>query len=547
MSGRFPFSALPDYPLPMKISALLLLIPLAGLGFWLTRPAGPVVVRQQGPLPAQMPLQATPRSRFSPTTRKGYYNIDVVGDFTLPATKTISFCGAGRNLHVQQDRGKLFRRGFSAIDQSRMIPGVEVWLDGFPPKNWSTPLKPSQRSVILYQSYFANSFGLGWAVNSEQAPSVVYRNPPSARTASRNTLFQASMELRGGCVNFNDCPPNDMKSSFGKIFLDIENDGTSLRNRQEQANLYTFMIKTVKDNVGPQTEVGSIAPVPHNSFGNSKAEHYRAQPDWLWNMPARHTATSRQRGMPDEIVGKSFADYADFQMPGTYYLYPDFDYSARHTGDGDRHWLASLVGEQEVNRKLSSKKRIAWHWTFNTQSADYPNSGKAEHPAPPAVAEGMAVFYWFTGAYGVLFWDDHINLTPDQPSPTDPAQQGLGNDRNYACYEHYIHGLWRLFKHHGDLFNGRETYLNEETECSYDGGQTWLRYNANELKTRDLPFVRAIVNGNQILVAATKPYAQPGQTSRVMLRYVQNGYRFYTTITLNGDEIYLGRATMTGS
>ncbi|QJW90715.1 hypothetical protein HNV11_15665 [Spirosoma taeanense] len=531
----------------MKVFALFLLASLAGLGIWyvqLSQPAEPTAVRLQGSLPPQISLTPTPRAHFSPTTRKGYYNIDAIGDFTLPATKTITFCGAGRNLHVQQDRSKLFRRGFTSIEQTRMIEGVEIWTNGMPPQNWHSSLQPSQRALILYQNYFADAFGLDWARNSEQARDMLYQNPPGARSNNRNTLYQASMELRGGCVSFGDCPPGDMKSTFSKIFLDIENEGTSLGNRQEQANLYTFMMKTLKENVSQKTEIGSIAPVPHNSFGNSRAEHYTAGPDWLWNMPARQTASSKQRGMPDAIVGKSYADYADFQMPGTYYLFPDFDYSASHTGDGDRHWLASLLAEQEVNRKLSPKKRIAWHWLFNTQSSDYPNSGKAEHPAPPAIAEGMGIFYWFTGAYGVLFWDDHKDLTPDQPSHTDSAQKGLGNDRNYACYEHYLHGLWRLFRHHGDLFNGRETYLNEATECSFDGGQSWLKYNANQLKTRNLPFVRAIVNGNQILIAATKAYDLPNQTSQVMVRYVENGYNFYTTLTLKGDEISLGRATM---
>ncbi|WP_338875835.1 hypothetical protein WBJ53_09410 [Spirosoma sp. SC4-14] len=530
----------------MKIASLFLVASLAGWGAWYSMPGGPpdpVAMPLQGPVPPQTVITPTPRAQFTPTTRKGYYNIDVVGDFTLPTTKTITFCGAGRNLHVRQDRTKLFRRGFSAIEQTRMIPDVEIWMNGDPPRGWKSPLRQSQRSLIIYQAYFANSFGLEWARNSDRANDVLYRTPAGART-TRNTLFQASSELAGGCYGFGDCPPGRMQSTFSKLFLDIENEGTSAGNQQEQANLYTFMVKTLKANVSPQTEIGSIAPVPHNSFGNSKAEHYTAGPDWLWNMPARQTATSKQRGMPDDIVGKSFSDYVDFQMPGTYYLYPDFDYSAHHTSDGDRHWLASLLAEQEVNRKLSSKKRIAWHWVFNTQSADFPNSGKAEHPAPPAVAEGMSIFYWFTGAYGILFWDDHNDLIPDQPSPSDPQLQGLGNDRNYACYEHYIHGLWRLFKHHGDLFNGQETYLNEATECSYDGGKTWVAYNANQIKTRDLPFVRAIVNSNQILIAATKAYARPEQKTQVMMRYIRNGYSFYTTISLKGDEIFLGRATM---
>lgn len=531
----------------MKIAALLVGVSFAGFGFWFMRssaPPDPVAVSLPGEVPALTALSPTPRARFTPTTRKGYYNIDVVGDFALPTTKSITFCGAGRNLHVQQDRTKLFRRGFSAVDQSRMVSNVEVWTDGFPARGWKSSLQPSQRAVILYRDYFRNSFGLEWAQNSERAKDVIYRNPPGARTANRNTLFQASTELQGGCVGFGDCPPGGMKSTYGTIFLDIENDGISSANEQEQVNLYTFMAKTIKDNVSPQTQLGSIAPVPHNSFGNSKAEHYTARIDWLWSLPAQQTATSQKRGMPNDVVGKSFADYVDFQMPGTYYVYPDFDYSASHTADDDRHWLAALLAEQEVNLRLSPKKRIAWQWLFNTQSSAYPNSGKANHPAPPAVAEGIAVFYWFTGAYGVLFWDDHKDLVPDQPSPTDPMLQGLANDRPYACYEHYIHGLWRLFRHHGDLFNGRETYLNEATECSYDGGKTWVGYNANQIKTRNLPFARAIVNGDQILIAATKAYARPEQTSEVMVRYVKNGYSFYTTIPLKGDAIYLGRATM---
>lgn len=530
----------------MKYVLFAFVASLMGMVYWILRPntlPDPVAVTLTGLVPTQTSLTPTPRAQFTPTQRKGYYNLDIVSDFSLPATKTLTFCGAGRNLY-RQDREKLFRRGFSAVDQSRMIPGVEFWQDGYPPKGWRSPLKQSQRSWIVYQNYFRDAFGLSWAQSSELADMTLYQTLPN-QPFNHNTLYQACMELRGGCVRFGDCP-QDWKSTFGFIFLDVENDGISEGKRQEQANLYTFMMKTVRENISPQTQLGSIAPLLHNSVGYSRAEDYTAPADWLWNMPARHTATSRQRGMPDAIVGKSFADYTDFQMPGTYYTYPDFDYSASHTGNGDRHWLAALLGEQEVNMKLSPKKRIAWQWLFNTQST-LPNSGKSEHPAPPVIAEGMGIFYWFTGAYGAIIWDDQNELTPDQPTPADPNLRGQGNDRNYACYEHYVHGLWRLFKHHGDIFNGQETYLNEATECSYDGGKTWLTYNANQLKTRNLPFVRAIVNGNQILVAATKAYASAGQTSQVMLRYIKNGYTFYTTIHLKGDEIYLGRATMSQS
>ncbi|MBD2756620.1 hypothetical protein [Spirosoma validum] len=530
----------------MKLMALLVVTSVMGASAWLWHriPPAPVAIELQGPIPAQTRLSSTPRAQFTPNTRKGYYSIDVVGDFTIPSTKKIIFNGAGRNLHVDQDRTKLFRRGFSAVERSRMVPNVEVWPDENTPRGWQSKLSISQRAYIVYRNYFTQSFGLAWAENSEKAPETIYKNTSPTAT-DKNNIYQACVELRGHCYYFGDCGPNgnNWKATFGTIILDMENSFW-IKHEQEHANLHTFLMKTLQENVSPETELGSADLFAHNSFGYSRAIDYTAQPDALFRLPAKHTTTSRQRGMPDEIVGKSPSDYTDFLMPGTYYLYPEMNYAERHLYDGDRHWLAALLGEQEVNMKMSTKKRIAWQWLFNQQNAEFANNAQANHPAPPAIAEGTAIFYWFTGAYGVMFWDDHKDLIPDQPLPTDPNERGLGNDRNYACYEHYIHGLWRIFGHHSDLFNGKETYLNEATECSYDGGKTWYGYNANQIKTRDLPFARAIVNGNQILVAATKAYAQPNQKSQIMVRYVQNGYQFYTTINLKGDEIYLGRATM---
>jgi hypothetical protein len=488
----------------------------------------------------EVALMPTPRQNFKPSSNKGYWNIDIVDDFVCPPTKTIVFCGAGRNLHIKQSWDKLFRRGFSAIDLTRMTADEINTPYNTKPPGWKSRLAFSQRALWVGAAYFANSpFELEWARNSNVAPQTLYD-----QQATRQTLAQAMRELAGGCDMFGDCPPKQQMSTFSKIFLDIENDGIDYLKRQEQANLYIWMMYNLKKQVSPKTEIGSIAPIPHNDYGYSRASAYRNDTEWLWNMPAKHTATSRQRGMGDEIVGKTFESVTDIQMPGTYYVYPDFDYNITHNADADRHWLASLLGEQEVNAKLSLKKRMSWQWLFNTQSAAFDNSGRSEHPAPPAVAEGMAIFYWFTGAAGTILWDDAIDLVPNNKSETDPAKQGTVSDRYYQCYEHYLHGLWRLFKHHNDMFDGKEQYLNDQTECSFDGGKTWWRYNANQLKTRNLPFVRAIVNDNQILIAATKPYTKPTETTIVKVRYTEKGYRFETTITLRGDEIFLGKSTM---
>ncbi|WP_169578030.1 putative Ig domain-containing protein [Rudanella lutea] len=510
-------------------------------------------------IPAQTALIPSPRKAFTPTPQsvRGYWNIDVVDDFTLPKSKHLTFSGAGRNLHVKDSWDKLFRRGFSAIERSRMTDD-EL---GYSPlanakydrgskftqsSTWTSRLLPEQRSLILYQNYFTDlPFNLPWARNSDLAKDTYFLRPPGSIN-ERESLGQAMSELSGGCVGFGDCPPSGQVSTFGKIFFDIENEGTSPGNEQEHANLYVYKMWMLRQRISPYTEIGGIGPVPHNSYGYSRSSDFAniSSPDWLWRMPAKQidATNTRGRGMPDAIVGKTFGELAHFQMPGTYFLSSDFDYAARHNGDEDRHWLASVLGEQEVNMKLSPKKRIAWQWLFNTQSSEPGQAARAEYPAPPAIAEGMAIFYWFTGAHGAILWDDWNILTPN--APVVPGRENLDNDRNYSVYEHYLHGLWRLFKHHGDLFNGQEIYLNEATECSYDNGKTWYRLNSNAQKRSGKPFARAIVNGSQILIAATQPYASASQETQMMVRYVQGNYRFYTTINLKGDEIFLGRATM---
>lgn len=496
-----------------------------------------------GTLPAQTTLTPTPRRSFTPTTRKGYWNADVVGDFTLPKTKSLTFDAAGRNLYGGDNWEKIFKRGFTSVNQARMFWDTEIIGDRRP-SGWKSRLSFDRRAFVVSRAALQGPpHNLQWAHLGDLAGQTTFSPPANARGSQQN-LYAFAANLKNNCLNFGDCPPDGTRIGVSKLYYDLENDGVQPQNRQEQANAYTYLMYMTKQVADPRTEIGSITPVAHNGFGYSRAADYNSPGEWLFSMPARHTETSRQRGMPDAIVGRSFRDYVDFHMPGTYFFYPDFDYNGKHTGDYDRHWLAGLLSEQEYNIRLTDKKRIAWHWLFNTQSGNFYNSQKASNPAPPAVAEGMGIFFWFTGAYGAVLWDDHNQLKPDQPTPADPNQQGLANDRNYACYEHYIHGLWRLFSHHGDLFNGRETYLNQQTECSFDGGQTWYQYNANQLKTRGLPFARAIVNGGQILIAATMPFAKPDQRTSLMVRYLQNGYQFYTTVSLKGDEIFLGRATM---
>ncbi|TAE28104.1 MAG: hypothetical protein EAZ91_14990, partial [Cytophagales bacterium] len=296
------------------------------IGLWIILSAPSVTAQQT-------PLQPTPRQPFTPTPAsvRGYWNIDVVGDFTLPRTKSITFSGAGRNLHVAQDWSKLFRRGFSSIEQSRMT--TDEIRTPFDPKpaGWRSRLTSDQRALIIYQDYLLPlPFNIPWAKQGDLAPFTYFEQPNGSPTP-RQDLQSAMGELSGGCATFGDCDLSGNRSTFSKIFFDLENEGVRFENRQDQANLYAYKVWKLRQAVSPNTEIGGIGPVPHNSFGYSRSSDYAVTtPDWLWITGAQHidATNTRGRGMPDALLGKSFGEQVDFAMPGTYFLSGDFDYNA---------------------------------------------------------------------------------------------------------------------------------------------------------------------------------------------------------------------------
>ncbi|TAE34623.1 MAG: hypothetical protein EAZ91_00275, partial [Cytophagales bacterium] len=281
----------------------------------------------------QTALTTAPRQAFTPTpaTTRGYWNIDVVGDFTLPRTKSITFSGAGRNLHVAQDWSKLFRRGFSAIESSRMTVDEKRTPSDPKPAGWRSRLTPDQRALIIYQDYmFGQPFNIPWTKTGDLARYTYFEQPNGSSTPQQD-LQSAMAELNGGCTNFGDCAPSGNRSTYGKIFFDLENEGVSFENRQDQANLYAYKLWMLRQAVSPYTEIGGIGPVPHNSHGYSRSSDYAVTtPDWLWITGAQHidATNTRGRGMPDALLGKSFGEQVDFAMPGTYFLSGDFDYNA---------------------------------------------------------------------------------------------------------------------------------------------------------------------------------------------------------------------------
>ena len=514
-------------------------------------------------------LTPTGRVNFTPSTQRGNINFGAFPEFTLPPQKVLIWMGAGRNHARAVGVGKdVFNWGFTHIDQSRLY-----WFSEYNTQGAASPIPISKRCKNIMGAGLSQNpdVDIPWADNYNFWADVWFENSPAASQNPPKPNYWRNlgimMRSEGGFGEYyGDAPGAGFP--YDIILIDIENIGDGTETfAQEHANLWVHLTKELKGTAGSKL-VGTLEPVAFNCFNDPKLDDYNpaAAPNvWLWDRQAQLTTHGNNRNMPSALAGSRVTDWLDINMAGNYYSYvellPSGTYSDINTGasltvthvDGPsysrKNWLTNLLGNQEVNIARSGKPRVAWVWLFNQDNIfeikkRYPhNNGIVEWannfpdtPLPPAIAEGTAIFGYMTGLKGMVVWDNwgvatpgnngdlaagnnvpiiNSNGTPNADPTNNPPNYNLyyygqGDQRFYTGYEHFIHGLWRLFGNHSDMFNANTIYLNQNTKCSYDNGATWHQYNAVQLRDLNLPVVRAIVNGNQILVAATKPYAGSG-------------------------------------
>ncbi|SFE77248.1 T9SS type A sorting domain-containing protein [Spirosoma endophyticum] len=198
-------------------------------------------------------------------------------------------------------------------------------------------------------------------------------------------------------------------------------------------------------------------------------------------------------------IGGPYYEQLDALSPSAYYFY---DYPNPLARD----YLAYLLFQVEVNRAWSNKPVVPWVWMrYHNESSSYPNF------IQPFMAEATAIFPFFSGAAGLWLWEDPF-LTQ---SRTD----------NYAAYEHFTHGLYRLSRF-ADMFQGTHELVIETP--------------ARDLMDKQLPVWRGVVKENKILIAAQNPYANDGQKTSLTVRYKS----WQQAIELTGREVYLCRFDM---
>lgn len=458
---------------------------------------------QLNPATLQNRLTETPDFTFSAVTDNNYIGWEKFPVFHLPSQFKFVFHGA----RMENDNlDQILSRGFTHVDISRMSDQEK------------TKSRVSQRAIMMGANYFTQFNAM-----FSNAPLGVM--DPFAETDQKFQNYVA--QLQGICFNhYHDCAEGSVMRATVDLFVwDLENvlykpekkylspgspgrsipdDKFDIAYFNEMAKKYRLLVETTKQNVVAGAKVGTYNPGCPIEMGNFNLENYKnpSAKMWMWDWPAGADK-------------KNYRDFVDFQTPGGYFLTNNLE---------NRDGIYQIMADQEVNAHWSSIPRIPVEWMFTT---NLPNA-----PVPPKLAEATSIFTVMSGAQGSWFWDEVFKMTKNQSTLQNPRQ------RNYACYEYYIAGLYRLSKHNDFLQTNYQAVI---PEVSFDGGKSFSQLNAAELRQKSLPLVRALVSKGRILLAAQNPKAT-GADQKVTLVVKYGNWK--DVITLKGENVYLGEARM---
>lgn len=239
---------------------------------------------------------------------------------------------------------------------------------------------------------------------------------------------------------------------------------------------------------GVKSTITSYSDVPiRNTWLNITSNSWQ---DWTSNLARTHYLTQDNTGK----IGGTFYNAMDFLSPSPYYYY-GYDHPI------GKDYLSYLLFNIESNTAWSDKPVIPFVWMRVHDSYD---------PNIPLItsfmAEATAIFPFFSGAKGLWLWENPF-LSADR-------------QENYAPYEHFINGLYRL------------SAFNDMLEGSY---QVVIPQSARDQMQQQNPVWRGIVKGSNILIAAQNPYAADNAQTTVTVSY-QNWAR---SIILRGKEVFL--------
>lgn len=239
---------------------------------------------------------------------------------------------------------------------------------------------------------------------------------------------------------------------------------------------------------GVTSPLSSYSDVPvRNTWLNITANSWQ---DWTTNPARTHYLTQDNAGK----IGGTLYNAMDFLTPSPYYYYG-------YDNPIGKDYLSYLLFNIEANRAWSDKPIIPFVWMRIHDSYD-PNTPLIA----PFVAEATAIFPFFSGAKGLWLWEN----------PGFPGNR----QENYATYERFIYGLYRL------------SQFKEMFEGDYE---LVIAQSARDHMEQQNPIWRGVVKGSEILIAAQNPYAADDAETNVLVFHD----KWARTIKLKGKEVFL--------
>lgn len=267
------------------------------------------------------------------------------------------------------------------------------------------------------------------------------------------------------------------------------------RYKRDLSNLYAEPIGFLQQKGIPSTTnfaSYSDAPIKNTEFPLNYTWQEWQTSDKVLNYYMKDTLTSS--------VGGKFYQQNTFLAPSAYFCY---EYSSLPYPN-----LAYQLFQVEANVARSNKDVMLFQW-LGYNKCQPTSSYNFDGILKTYLAHAQAIFPFFSGAKGLWLWEN--------PTTSSTA--------NYANYEAYIYGLYRLseFK---DFFTGNYRLVIPKTAYNHfqDQDAIW----------------RGVIKGNEILIAAINEFAGDGESTELTVNFGDWSQK----ITLKGKETFLCKFTL---
>ncbi|CAH0995648.1 hypothetical protein EMA8858_01773 [Emticicia aquatica] len=273
------------------------------------------------------------------------------------------------------------------------------------------------------------------------------------------------------------------------IYKNLDNQSFITQYKKDIQALYAQVFSETKTFTTNSTKIGGYSDSPIlNTYINIAGNSWQK---WTTDVSLLNYVNY---DFSKNVIGGQAYNSQDFFSPSAYYYY---DYPNPLAPD----YLAYLLFQIEVNRAWTSKPIIPFVWLRFSYTTAF-----VKKFIRPFMAEATAIFPFFSGANGLWLWDDPGTFKTDE---------------NYATYEYFINGLYRLSQYK-EMFSGNYELV--------------IPTPAREYVDSRKPIWRAVAKGNDLLVAAHNPYAKD-ENEVVTIEIAYQNYR--QNITLKGYEVFL--------